>query len=259
MPLPINLISRNPSEENPKNNNLLDVSFLASNLHQQKEASDYSFGLSDRDASHVMNIWLHGKKIGKDQFDLSDVDIDNKDVLRLKTRGLISGGTKEIKITNKGKSVVKTMALGESNKFLNNRKEKSYTEILASMDKRGKRGYRIAGIYDENSHLINLTAGSDLDDASDINRLMQDIRSHFNTGSIQQSDLFSSYEMMDEAMGTAWINVFYDIPSRKIVIDKYYENELLDEEMSRNASVPFNSENYEETKNNVIKTIESFK
>ena len=154
MPVPINLVSRNPLQPSPQGSGLLDVSFLAT--HMPKEASDLSITLSDQDADHVMKIWLEARKLSKDTFDISKVNIDNKDILRLKSRGLIVGGTGQVTFTQKGKTVVKTMTLGESNKFLNSKKEKSYTEILASMSKRGKKGYRIASTYDEYSHLLSL-------------------------------------------------------------------------------------------------------
>jgi len=154
MPVPINLVSGNPSEKRQQGNGLLDISFLAN--YMPKEASDFSVALSDQDADSVMDIWLHAKKVDSETFDLSDINIESRDVIRLKSRGLIVGGANQIKFTQKGKTVVKTMTLGENNSFLKNKKEKSYTEILASMDKRGKRGYRMASVYDEHSHLLSL-------------------------------------------------------------------------------------------------------
>ena len=57
--------------------------------------------------------------------------------------GFLTGGVDEVKLTRSGKIVITTMALGEVNSFAKAKQQKSYTEILASMDKRGKKGYRI--------------------------------------------------------------------------------------------------------------------
>ena len=155
MPIPIGLVSG--QKDGPENNALMDVSFLFNHMNT-KEASGLSRDVVDKDAADLMKIWLHAKKINKDTFAIKGIDLDNKDLLRLKARGLVSGGTDSVKFTSKAKTVILTMALGENNDFLKNKKEKSYTEILASMDKRGKKGYRIASMFDENSHLLNLKA-----------------------------------------------------------------------------------------------------
>jgi hypothetical protein len=154
MPIPIGLVTRNTLQPNFSGYGLLDISFLAT--HMPKEAGNISTTVADKDADALMKIWLHAKKSDKDKYDVVDIDLDNKEILRLKSRGFISGSSKEIKFTSKGKTIISTMSLGESNSFLKSKKNKSYTEILASMNKKGKKGYRIAGVFDENSHLIGM-------------------------------------------------------------------------------------------------------
>jgi len=145
MPVPIGLVNGKP--EPPENNSFLDMSFLA-NLPPTVEASNSSFELPDKDASDLMEIWLKAKKIDKDTFMINEnVDLNNKDLIRLKARGLIKGGTEKISFTPRAKTVITTMTLGENNAFLNKKKEKSYSEILASMDKRGKKGFRTASTF----------------------------------------------------------------------------------------------------------------
>jgi len=162
MPVPIGLVNGKPNR--PESKGLLDISFLAQHI-PTKEASNISITLSDKDAEALMKIWLNAKKVDNDTFVVEEsVGLKNKDLLRLKSRGLISGGTEKVKFTSKGRTVISTMALGESNNFLKNKKEKSYTEILASMNKKGKKGYRIASVYDENSHLLNMAALEPIDD-----------------------------------------------------------------------------------------------
>ena len=152
MPIPIGLVNGTP--EAPENRGMLDISFLANHV-PTKEASASMATLADKDAKDLMNIWLKAEKLDNDTFALNDeVGIVNKDLIRLKARGFLSGGTDKVKFTPRAKTVISTMALGENNNFLQKRKEKSYSEILASMDKKGKKGFRIA--FDENSHLLNL-------------------------------------------------------------------------------------------------------
>ncbi len=258
MPVPIQLV--NGPTEKIKSDGLLDISFLAH--HMPKEASGLSYGVTDSDADNVMNIWLNAKKIDNDTFEIKSMDIDNQTIIRLKSRGLISGGTDNVKFTSRGKGVVKTMSLGESNNFLSKKKEKSYTEILASMDKRGKKGYRIAadGVYSEYSHLLTTAAYvSDFDKMTILARLMKDLKEHFQTGKIETSSNYHSFEMRDESMGTCWIAISYDKWNQELYIDKYYENEYLNEQKATNARIPFNPENYDGMKNSAILAMEQIK
>lgn len=154
MPVPIQFIGRGNYNDDEKNS-YLDLSFL-NNVLPTKESSFESHGLVDKDAEDLMKIWLNAKKTKDGGFELeSKTDIENKDVIRLKARGLLTGNTKKVKFTNRAKKIICTMTLGESNNFLKKRKEKSYSEILASMDKRNKPGYRTPR-YSSYSHLINL-------------------------------------------------------------------------------------------------------
>jgi len=261
MPIPIGLVNRNtlaPAQESALSG-MLDVSFLANHM-PQKEASDFTVTLSDRDADHVMDIWLHAKQLGKDTFNIAELGIDNKDIIRLKSRGLIVGGVGQVSFTNKGRTVVKTMTLGENNKFLKSRKKKSYTEILASMDKRGKKGYRMAGVFDENSHLLKLSY-IDPDKMHVLNELMENIRSHFGKG-VTGDDNNPSFEMMDEAMGTCYISVSYLESQDAIYIDKYYESEMLNDEFAQNVTIPYVQDpigNYDKLFEAVVSAMEKMK
>jgi len=258
MPVPIQLV--NGPTEKIKSDGLLDISFLAN--HMPKEASGLSYGVTDSDADNVMNIWLNAKKIDNETFEIKSMDIDNQTIIRLKSRGLISGGTDNVKFTSRGKGIVKTMSLGESNNFLNKKKEKSYTEILASMDKRGKKGYRIAadGVYSEYSHLLTMAAHiSDLDKMLMLAKLMKDLKKHFPNGKIETSSNYHSFEMMDEAMGTCWIAISYDKWNQELYIDKYYESEYLNNQNAKNTRIPCEFENYDSMKNNAIAAMEQMK
>ena len=252
MPIPIGLVSGQP--EKPENNSFLDASFLM-NYMPTKEAG-LPTKLADKDAADLMKIWLSAKKIDNETFEVKNVDLDNNTLIRLKSRGLISGGTEKIKFTSKAKTVISTMALGENNDFLKNKKEKSYTEILASMDKRGKKGYRIA-MFDEHSHLLNLAQNQMDDNYKTLQNLMNGLHSHFGKGVVSE-DRYPSFEMMDEAMGTCWIAVAYIDRDDIIYIEKYYENETLNDSYGRVVKIPY-SENAEAMQQNVIQVIESMR
>lgn len=156
MPVPIKLINNNNfSDEKNEDRNVMDVSFLANSINNLQKTSSYYY-VSDKDAEVIMDIWLNSSKKDDDTYSLSKTsNITNNDVLRLKSRGLLTGGAKEVKFTEKAKKVICTMTLGESNKFLSTRKNKSYTEILASMNKKDKSGYRIPK-FSSYSHLLNI-------------------------------------------------------------------------------------------------------
>jgi len=151
MPLPIKPISdigRSPSE-----NCQIDYSFLSSIPEPNKK----TVVASNSDASLLFDLWTKAEKIGEDLFKVDSSKFDNNDILRLKSRGFLAGGTKEVKFTKKAKMVVTTMALAEPNKFQTTRQHKPYNEILASMDKKGKKGYRIPKFAASTSNNLRLS------------------------------------------------------------------------------------------------------
>ena len=87
---------------------------------------------SNKDAALLYSLWDGKGKLGA------------KDIQRLKNMGFISEQSGNIVYTKKAEKVITTMLLGEENKFQKTQKNKSYMEILASMSKKGKKGYRMA-------------------------------------------------------------------------------------------------------------------
>jgi len=150
MPVPIMPI--------PDNRNDFRGSIDYSFLFNQPSSSKKKVIASDKDAKILFDLWTKGKKGNyKDEIIVdSSLDISSRDIMRLKTKGFLTGGTKEVKFTNRGKTVISTMALGEVNRFEKKKQDKSYTEILASMDKRGKKGYRVPKYASNTSNNINL-------------------------------------------------------------------------------------------------------
>jgi len=146
MPVPIRCLPYYFTNQGGEKKPSIDYSFLFDQM--QIPSSKRSVVASNHDASILYEIWLNGDKIGEHKYRISGVvaskTVTSRDVMSLKARGFVTGGLEEIELTQKGRSIITTMSLGESNAFLKGKKEKNYSEILASMNKRGKKGYRIA-------------------------------------------------------------------------------------------------------------------
>lgn len=149
MPVPIKLIT-----DKRKDNSGIDYSFLFNSPSPEKKI----VSASNKDASLLFELWSQGEKDGiTDSIKiLPSANITSKDILRLKSLGFIVGDVSEVRFTRKGKMVITTMALGEVSQFEKNRKQKNYTEILASMSKRNKKGYRIPKFAANGSNCLNL-------------------------------------------------------------------------------------------------------
>ena len=149
MPVPIMLI---PDKSQKQDKYVIDYSFLGAPI----EAPKKKVMASNKDANLLFDLWSKSEKIGGDTFNL-DSSAESKDVLRLKARGFLTGSLREVTLTRKGKMVVTTMALSEPNRFSKDKKQKDYNEILASMDKRGKKGYRIPKFATNNNNNLRLS------------------------------------------------------------------------------------------------------
>jgi len=147
MPVPIKYIRDEKSE-----NIGIDYSFL---LNVPVSTNKKTVVANNQDASLLFEIWKNGER-NSETDSIKINNIASKDLLRLKTMGFITGTLSEVKFTRKGKIIITTMALGETSQFENKRQEKKYTEILASMDKRNKPGYRTPKFAANNSNLLNL-------------------------------------------------------------------------------------------------------
>ena len=151
MPVPIKSIPDIMREKEEQH--LMDYSFLAELVPQSTKLKKVT--ASNKDASLLFEIWSKSEKINDESLKVSP-SINSKDILRLKSRGFLTGNNDEVKLTKKGRMVVTTMALGEPSQFEKDKERKNYNEILASMDKRGKKGYRIPKYAANNSNNLNL-------------------------------------------------------------------------------------------------------
>lgn len=90
---------------------------------------------SDKDADLLLNLW---QKKSESSDEISVGEIDNSDILRLKTIGFLTGDVKKVKFTPRARAVITTMVLNEPNRFSNMKQPKSYNEILAAQSKKIK-------------------------------------------------------------------------------------------------------------------------
>jgi len=154
MPIPIRAIPDHTIED--KNNSGVDYSFLT-NYFTAKPSNKKIVTASNQDASLLFEIWRKGEKAKNgDSIKVADCKINNQEILRLKTMGLITGGADTIKITERGKRVITVMALGEVNKFEKSKQNKPYNEILAGLSKKDKPGYRIPKFAASSSNNLRL-------------------------------------------------------------------------------------------------------
>jgi len=151
MPVPIRPMNSHSPEES---NMFVDYSFL---LQQKPKTNKKQVVASNNDADILMRIWLEAETKNEDFVISSTLGLSSRDISRLKSYGLITGGSDSVQITDRGRKVITVMALGEGNKFEKGRSEKSYKEILASMDHRGKSGYRIPKFCSNNSNSLNIS------------------------------------------------------------------------------------------------------
>lgn len=141
MPMPIQPIG---NSHEPSKQIEMDYSFLFPGNQQPEQKNPKIVTASNKDADMLMELWLTSEKKEDGSIKIpKGSKFSSSDILRLKSHGLVTGGTEEIQFTNRGRIVITTMVLGENNRFLKNQKAKKYTEILANMNKRGKKGYRI--------------------------------------------------------------------------------------------------------------------
>jgi len=148
MPIPIQRV-----EDKHGGNFLADFSVLLNDL--PKDSRKRIVKASDEDATLLLKLWSTSDKISENVYNIKGSKFSQDDILRLKAHGFLTGGSEEVKFTSKAKVILTTMVLGESNNFQKSVKKKSYTEILASMDHRGKSGYR-APKYAANSNQIRI-------------------------------------------------------------------------------------------------------
>jgi hypothetical protein len=120
------------------------LDYLSNSIDNKEQNGNRKVEASNKDADSLLKIWINGTKTQNGTFDVKAVkEITSSEIDSLKRNGFITVANEKISFTNRAKLVITTMCLGENNNFLKNKKNVSYKEILASMDKSNKQGYRI--------------------------------------------------------------------------------------------------------------------
>jgi len=99
--------------------------------------------VSSNDASLLFRFWKNADEGEPDSYEVPKC-FSNSDVLRLKSMGFLAGDTDVVKLTSRGKEVIKNIVLNEENAYESTRVHKPYTEILAEMDRSRKAGIKTA-------------------------------------------------------------------------------------------------------------------
>lgn len=152
MPVPIKPIQN--KLDNSDKSCYMDYSFLAN--HTPKNNKKKIVQASNRDAQLVFDIWTQAKKSNKDTFKIDPEIATMRDIMRLKALGFVKGSSDEVTLTDRGKTIISTIVMAEPSRFDKNSQNKPYTEILASMSKKGKDGYRIPRYSSCTSNNIDL-------------------------------------------------------------------------------------------------------
>ncbi len=155
MPVPIKLVHDDSHNDSGGCGNI-DYSFLA-NFDPSMPDKKIMVTATNKDAELLYNLWACSEKTEDEKYTFRvDDAVDQKDIIRLKSRGLLTGGIDKVTLTRRGKAIIKTMALSEPSRFDQKRKSKSYNEILAEQSKKGKPGYRIPKYATNNNNCLRL-------------------------------------------------------------------------------------------------------
>jgi len=145
MPVPIMPVNV-PSDSDKKGPPQGDPDYVGINYELlqgivQRNQSAPSQKISSSDASLMFSFWKNSSAVESLQDAAVRVpeDFDNRDLLRLKALGFVAGDdTEVVKVTARGREVIKNIVLNEENAFVSNRVHKPYEEILADNAKKGQ-------------------------------------------------------------------------------------------------------------------------
>lgn len=188
MPIPIINKDKGESKYN------MDFSFLSSEPIQKTASS------SDKDAELLMKIWTRSNRLKDYTYKVSS-ELSSGDFARLKNNGFVSGEINNCVITNRGKKIITVMTLGEGNAYLKTQKKKSYTEILASNNKKNKNGYRMPKTASEESVAEESLLNDNLDKLMSVNSEAASCLIKNKNGSIR----LTKNEWINMGKGAGWV------------------------------------------------------
>ena len=122
---------------------LIDVSGLPL-LVEKKSNSDDLIKVSNFEAGLLFRLWNDSGAGPKDEGVSIPQTVTNNDVLRLKASGLIVGDTDKFTLTDRGRTVLTTMVLGEQNSFDRTSGTKKFQQIVAENKNKFSGGPRLS-------------------------------------------------------------------------------------------------------------------
>lgn len=149
MPVPIMPVNVPSGDENRKNTppqedpQYMGVNYELLQGIVRKNRTEQDVRVSSSDASLMFNFWKNSAAVSvassEDPAVRVPASFDNRDLLRLKALGFVAGDdTDVVKVTARGKEVIKNIVLNEENALVSGRVHKPYEEILADNAKKGQ-------------------------------------------------------------------------------------------------------------------------
>lgn len=150
MPIPIMPVNTRPLERRERDSRMqdveycqIDVSSLPSSIQKRSKLQEM-LKVSNIEANLLFQLWSESGAGPNDKNVGIPRSISNGDVLRLKVSGLIAGDTDHFTLTQRGKDVISTLALGEKNSFDKSSETQSYEKMISDRQKKSASGPRLA-------------------------------------------------------------------------------------------------------------------
>ena len=150
MPIPIMPVNTGPLERRERDSRMqaveycqIDVSNLPVSIQKRSKLQDM-LKVSNVEANLLFQLWSESGAGPNDKNVGIPRSMSNGDVLRLKVSGLIAGDTEHFTLTQRGKDVISTLALGEKNAFDKNSNTQSYEKMVSDRERNSTTGPRFA-------------------------------------------------------------------------------------------------------------------
>jgi hypothetical protein len=121
----------------------INVADLPTSFEKKSKFSDL-LKVSNNEANLLFRLWSESGAGPNDSNIVVPSSVDNNDLLRLKACGLIVGDTSSFTMTQRGRDVILTLALGEKNAFDKSSSSNTFEKILSDRQKLASGGPRLA-------------------------------------------------------------------------------------------------------------------
>ena len=121
----------------------INISDLPTSFSNKSRMNDL-LKVSNNEANLLFRLWSESGAGPNDKDIGIPSSINNNDLLRLKACGLIVGDTSHFTMTQRGREVILTLALGEGNHFDKSSSANTFEKIVADKQKMASGGPRLA-------------------------------------------------------------------------------------------------------------------